>query len=163
MRTANHSSGAALDAIVETLNTNTEKVNVLCERYHTDNRTVLTDMAYLLQSPRYTAALHVDDEQRSQIMARLSQAIGTSGHLFVIDKQGSIVVAPEQSAIGQNLMGNGTLTSEQLSALLDGSSAEGVLATPAGSDTKAYFYSLQVSDDYWLAYAEDSIQLETQL
>lgn len=100
VRRSNQDAQVALDTVIETLDTNTEKVAALRERYHTDNQTVLDDVYILLEGRQGEEMLTADAEARSASIARLSRVVTGSGYLFVIDSQGRVVVAPDVTAIG---------------------------------------------------------------
>lgn len=182
---ADQTSNAALDAVVETLDGNTQKVEALRDRYHADNQAILNDMAYLLRNDRYEALQTTTDEERTATMQRLSRTVGENGYLFVIRRDGTVVMAPQADALDANLVANGTLDEASLAILVrdewvgnvhlegtdritvaaDGteeSSYDVVTGTPAGTQVKTYFYSMPVTDTYFLVYAVDEEELERQ-
>ena len=162
---ANQTASAALDAVIQTLDENTEKVDALRTRYHGDNRAVLHDIEYLMMTDHYGDLLRSDPEVRTQTMDRLSRTVGQAGYLFVIDKTGRVVAAPKLEAIGDNLVGNGTLTPDELAQLTGEEQAAengAIIGTPAGTDINAYFYGNWLIEDYYLIYAVDSAELDRQ-
>ena len=182
---ANQAAASALDTVIGTLDANTEKVTALQERYHADNQAVLDDIFILLEGRQGEELLTATTAERSASLSRLSAVTGPSSFLFVIDGNGRVVAAPEESAIGDNLAENGTLTADQLAILVRNEQGEHVrllgtrciktvpggtdtvtydevLAQPAGSGVTAYFYSMPVGNHY-LVYAVDASELDKQL
>ncbi|MCQ2437508.1 MAG: mechanosensitive ion channel, partial [Clostridia bacterium] len=162
VRKANQASAAALDQVIETLDSNTEKVDSLRSRYHQDNQSILEDMAYLLSTPHYSSLAYSSVQERCAVMERLSRAVSENGYLVVIDNNGVVLIAPEVDAVGDHLTENGTLTEEQLTQLLEGTSDEVLLTHVAGSDVDAYFYCYNLNDTYSLIYAVDAAELNAQ-
>ncbi|MCQ2427709.1 MAG: hypothetical protein MJ137_04825, partial [Clostridia bacterium] len=166
VRKSNQTAAAALDTIIETLGSNSEKIEALRERYHSDNRTVLNDISTLMKSEHYISLSTVGTAERCSVMKQLSAAVGDSGFLVVIDKDGTILMSPEESAIGSNIVANGSINGDDLAFLLNSSGSDysknQIIGTPAGTNVKAYFYGCPITEPYYLIYAVDSLELDKQ-
>jgi len=163
---SNQSATAALDTVIDTLTSNSEKIETLRSRYHSDNRAVLNDISALMKSEHYASLTTATTEERCAVMEQLSRAVGDSGYLFVIDGDGNILLSPEEAAIGSNIVSNGSLRRDDLNLLTSSSEVDyskaPVTGTPAGTNVTAYFYGCPISGNYYLVYAVDSLELDKQ-
>lgn len=183
---ANQTADNALTAIVETLDENTQKVNALTQRYHMDNQSVLSDIAYLLQTEHYAGLAQMTADEQAGIMSTLSATVGESGALFVIDRSGQILVAPQPQYNGRPLQECADLTDAQLALLTRSASEDGQLLSGTSRTTvaadgteqmvyeevlchqtdvgfEAYLYSRPLTQEYFLVYAVNAAALDQQL
>lgn len=183
---ANQTANTALTTIIETLDENTRKVQALTERYHAGNQSVLNDMAYLLQTDHYADLAGMTDDERAGIMSVLSSTVGESGALFVTDRNGQILVAPQPQYNGRLLQECASLTEDQMALLtrsvtengqiLSGTSRmaadstgteralyDEVLTRHTDVGFDAYLYSRPLTEEYYLVYAVNTAALDQQL
>ncbi|MCQ2433577.1 MAG: hypothetical protein MJ175_13320, partial [Clostridia bacterium] len=158
-------SANALSSIIDTMDDNTEKVRLLTERYHFDNNSILEDIATLLGRGSYSGLYAETPEERCHAMEKLSNAVGGDGYIFVIDKDGNVVLTPSMNFIGINLKTIGSFSEDAYKVLTGPRSVSSfavVSARPVGTDSDAYFYGKSLSDGYCLVYGVDSRILEEQ-
>ncbi len=155
------SASVAISSIVETMDENTEKVEMLIERYHQDNNMILNDIAILLDTGKYRSLTEATVDERCSVMQELSNALKGEGSLFVTDNDGTVVLSPRRAYLGVNVLTNGTFSKEQFTALLDDNTSC-IQASPKDEDNEVYFYGRKLNDEYNLIYGIPSAILEEQ-
>ncbi len=155
----------AMDTIVRTMDENTEKVNLLIERYHKDNQAIVDDFVTLFKTGRYHLLYSANSEKRCEVMGVLSKAIEDKGYLFVIDGQGNVILTPFSEYENMNLLEENIFTASDFEFLKSEKNSDDVsyvIGNIKDTNEQGYFYCRALNDHYYLVYGLECSELDEQ-
>ncbi len=163
------SSEQALNEVVEVLDANKGDVEQLAMIFHHGNQYVVEDLRELLTSGMFDYLITATEEERTAVF---NDIIGRSGvdYLFIIDRDGRILLSPQAGYTGMNLLEGGLFTRTQVEQLVWGTMHRKGVIEPVYVSSEYggnyYFYStpFQVgSQTIELILGADSEHLDVQI
>ena len=112
----NQLCSATLDRVVSALDENSEDVERLIRRYHNINQNIINNLNILFSTGRYDYLMTLSDEEKAQYFSEMQESTETE-YLYVISKDGCVLLASDIDLIGTSVIDAGALTREQLDYL----------------------------------------------
>ena len=123
-------SEMALAAAISTLNGNTGNADKLALVFHDGNQDILDGLKMLLDSTLSDYITEGNSASRAELFSNLVERSGVDD-LFIMRENGSVILAPSSSLIGENLVQDGLLTEENRVILLRGTRLDNGSVEPA--------------------------------
>lgn len=123
----------AISEVSSILSKNASNAESLTDIYHDGNWKTLEDIERIFSNGLFEKILVNDDSIRAEIFDGLSDSAGVA-YLYVMDKEGNIVMCSDESLIGRNPSSSNIMTQENLNKILEGSLA----VTEAGQNDSVF-------------------------
>ena len=167
IRRQNENSQLALNEALTTLQRNEDSAEGLEEIYHQGSQQILNDIELVLSGGLSEAMVTTDDDIRAQIMQEAAERAGVD-YLFVLARDGRIMISPDRENFRINPAVTGILTQENINSLLNYTNKADGTVQPVQVKNRFgtfWFYSRPYyfwNEEYALVIGLDSSVLDEQ-